>query len=152
MFLNRNVKVKNNNPYYHLIIGLIFLGMTYWVVSEGLDKPKGIDQFDWIYIAIFGLVGLRFVFKGLSYILRKAYIRVDDEKIAIKPDEESKSEIIYWKDIQEIKQVDNNYEILKKDQSSFTIHFSYFDYKHVDDFKEAIQKTAFEKGVKTTDL
>ena len=40
------------------MIGIIFLGMTGWVIAEGLKKENGIDQFDWIYIFIFGMVGL----------------------------------------------------------------------------------------------
>ena len=152
MFLNKDIKASNKNALYHLIIGLIFSGMAVWVITKGIIKPNGIDQFDWIYIFIFGMVGLRFIFKGLGFILREAYIRVDDEKIAIKPDETTKSETIYWRDIQAIKQVEKNYEIEKKDQSTYTIHFSYFDYEHADELKEAIKEMAAEKGIVIQEL
>ena len=147
MFLNKNIKTSNRNALYHLMIGLIFSGMAVWVASKGISKPNGIDQFDWIYIVIFGLVGLRFVFKGMSFILRKAYIRVDDEKIAFKPDETTQSETIYWKDILAINQVGKNYEIEKRDQTTSKIHFSYFDYEHAKELKEAINVMATEKGI-----
>ncbi|MBP8903067.1 MAG: hypothetical protein KBG43_00455 [Paludibacteraceae bacterium] len=147
MLLNRNIKENNKNSLYHLMIGIIFLGMTGWVIAEGLKKENGIDQFDWIYIFIFGMVGLYFSFKGLSSIIRKAYIRVDEEKIAIKPDESSKSETILWNEIQSIKQVEKNYEILKKDQSTYIIHFAYFNYDNAADLKEAIRKMAETKGI-----
>ena len=129
------------------MIGLIFLGMTSWVIVKGVNKPNGIDQFDWIYIFIFGMVGLFFSYKGLSSIFRKAYIRVDEEKIAIKPDETTKSETIYWQDIQSIKHVEKNYEILKKDQSTYIIHFAYFNYENAGDLKQAIREMAETKGI-----
>lgn len=148
MLLNRNIKVPNKNAFYHFIIGLIFSGMAVWVAFEGLKKEKGIDQFDWVYIGVFAIVGLWFCVKGLSSIIRKAYIRVDEEKIAVKPDESSKSETIFWRDIQKIKEVERNYVIIKKDNSSYTIHFSYYTYKNADDLKEAIRETAEHKGIK----
>lgn len=148
MFLNKNIKVPNKNAFYHLIIGLIFLGMAGWVASEGIGKEKGLDQFDWVYIAIFSIVGVWFSIKGLSSIIRKAYIRVDDEKIAVKPDEESKSETIYWRDILEIREKEKNFEIIKKDNSTYMIYLSYYTYANADELREAILDTALEKGVK----
>lgn len=148
MFLNRNIKIPNKNAFYHFIIGLIFLGMAGWVASEGMQKEKGIDQFDWVYIGIFSLVGIWFSIKGLSSIFRKAYIRVDDEKIAVKPDEFTKSETILWRNIQKITAVDNNFDIVRIDNSVYTIHFSYYTYQNADDLKEAIINTAKDKGIK----
>lgn len=148
MFLNRNIKVPNKNAFYHFVIGLIFLGMVFWVVSEGNKKETGVDQFDWIYIAVFGMVGLYFCYKGLNFILRKAYIRVDDEKVSVKPDESTSSETIYWRDIKVIYEVGKNFEILKYDDSVYTIYFSYYTYKNADDLKEAVRETAKSKGIK----
>lgn len=148
MFLNRNIKIPNKNAFYHLIIGLIFLGMAGWVAVEGIGKENGIDHFDWVYIALFSIVGVYFSAKGLSSILRKAYIRVDNEKIEVKPDEKSKSETIFWKDIQLIKSDGRNYEFIKKDNTSYTIRFSYYTYENAYDLKEAIRKTAINKGIK----
>ncbi len=148
MFLNRNIKIPNRNAFYHFIIGLIFLGMAGWVASEGMEKEKGIDQFDWVYIGIFSMVGVWFSIKGLSSIFRKAYIRVDDEKIAVKPDEFTKSETILWRNIQKIIAVDNNFDIVRKDNSVYTIHFSYYTYQNAEDLKEAIRNTAKENGIK----
>ena len=148
MFLNRNIKIPNKNAFYHFIIGLIFLGMAGWVASEGMQKEKGIDQFDWVYIGIFSMVGIWFSIKGLSSIFRKAYIRVDDEKIAVKPDEFTKSETILWRNIQKITAVDNNFDIVRIDNSVYTIHFSYYTYQNADDLKEAIINTAKDKGIK----
>ena len=148
MFLNRNIKIPNRNAFYHFIIGLIFLGMAGWVASEGMEKEKGIDQFDWVYIGIFSMVGVWFSIKGLSSIFRKAYIRVDDEKIAVKPDEFTKSETILWRNIQKIIAVENNFDIVRKDNSVYTIHFSYYTYQNAEDLKEAIRNTAKENGIK----
>lgn len=148
MFLNRNIKIPNRNAFYHFIIGLIFLGMAGWVASEGMEKEKGIDQFDWVYIGIFSMVGVWFSIKGLSSIFRKAYIRVDDEKIAVKPDEFTRSETILWRNIQKIIAVDNNFDIVRKDNSVYTIHFSYYTYQNAEDLKEAIRNTAKENGIK----
>ncbi|NLO72263.1 MAG: hypothetical protein GX102_15235 [Porphyromonadaceae bacterium] len=148
MLLNRNIKIPNKNAFYHLIIGLIFLGMAFWVVSEGNKKESGVDQFDWIYIAVFGMVGLYFCYKGLNYILRKAYIRVDDEKISVKPDESTNSETIFWRDIKMINEIESNYQIVKKDDSTYTIYFSYYTYKNADDLKQSVKETANAKGIK----
>lgn len=148
MFLNRNIKIPNRNAFYHFIIGLIFLGMAGWVASEGMEKEKGIDQFDWVYIGIFSMVGVWFSIKGLSSIFQKAYIRVDDEKIAVKPDEFTRSETILWRNIQKIIAVDNNFDIVRKDNSVYTIHFSYYTYQNAEDLKEAIRNTAKENGIK----
>ncbi|MFV0391117.1 MAG: hypothetical protein ACK5KP_04415 [Paludibacteraceae bacterium] len=147
MLLNRNIKVPNKNSFYHFIIGLIFLGMSGWVASSGLKKENGIDQFDWVYIALFAMVGVYFAYKGLSAIIRKAYIRVDDEKIAVKPDEFTKSETILWKEILSIREIEQKYEILKKDQTTYTIYFSYYTYENADDLKEAIREMAVSKGI-----
>ena len=147
MLLNRNIKENNKNAFYHLVIGLIFIGMTLWVYFKGENKPNGVDQFDWVYIFIFGMVGVFFSFKGLSSIFRKAYILVDEERIAIKPDETTKSETILWNDIEAIRQVEKNFEILKKDGSSYIIYFSYFNYENAGDLKEAIIDMASTKGI-----
>ena len=147
MLLNRNIKENNKNAFYHLVIGLIFIGMTLWVYFKGENKPNGVDQFDWVYIFIFGMVGVFFSFKGLSSIFRKAYILVDEERIAIKPDETTKSETILRNDIEAIRQVEKNFEILKKDGSSYIIYFSYFKYENAGDLKEAIIDMASTKGI-----
>ena len=94
------------------------------------------------------MVGVWFSIKGLSSIFRKAYIRVDDEKIAVKPDEFTKSETILWRNIQKIIAVDNNFDIVRKDNSVYTIHFSYYTYQNAEDLKEAIRNTAKENGIK----
>ena len=44
MLLNRNIKENNKNSLYHLMIGIIFLGMTGWVIAEGLKKENGIES------------------------------------------------------------------------------------------------------------
>ena len=64
MLLNRNIKENNKNAFYHLVIGLIFIGMTLWVYFKGENKPNGVDQFDWVYIFIFGMVGVFFFVQG----------------------------------------------------------------------------------------
>ncbi len=148
MLLNRNIKMPIKNAVYHLMIGLVFLGTAAWVIYEGMQKQNGIDQFDWVYIAAFGIVGIYFSIKGLSAIFRKAYIRVDDEKIAVKPDEATKSETIFWRDIKHIKIVDRNFEVIRTDNTNYIIYFSYYTYKNADDLREAILKMAFEKGIK----
>ncbi len=148
MLLNRNIKVPNKNSLYHLMLGLVFLGTAAWIIYQGMQKESGVDQFDWIYVASFCVVGIYFSVKGLNYIFRKAYIRVDEEKIAVKPDEETKSETIFWRDIQSIKEVGRNFEILKNDKTSYTIHFSYYTYRNADDLREAILEMADKKGVK----
>lgn len=147
MFLNKNIKTPNKNAFYNLIIGFVFWGMTFWVFKESAAKENGIDQFDWIYIGMFGIVGLFFVYKGLNSIIRKAYIHVDEDKISIKPDESSKSETIFWKDIDSIRSVGNNYDIVKKNFSTYTIYFSYYDYANAQDLKRAIDEMAAEKGI-----
>ena len=94
------------------------------------------------------MVGIYFSVKGLNAIIRRAYIRVDEEKIAVKPDEETKSETIFWRDIQCIKEVEQNFEIFKNDNTSYTIHFSYYTYKNADDLRDAILEIADRKGIK----
>lgn len=100
MLLNRNIKVPNKNSFYHFIIGLIFMGMSGWVTSSGLKKENGIDQFDWVYIVLFAMVGIYFAYKGLSTIISKAYIRVDDEKLRSSrmslPSQKPFSGVIYY--------------------------------------------------------
>ena len=84
----------------------------------------------------------------MSAIFSKAYIRVDEEKIAVKPDEAAKSETIFWRDIRLIRDKDRNFEIVKNDNSVYIIHFSYYTYKNADDLQEAIRIAASEKGIK----
>ncbi len=147
MLIHRNLKTQNLNPVYNFIVGLMFGGMTAWVVIEGDKKPKGIDQLDWIYIFIFSLLAVWFIIKGLRGIFSKAYILVDDEKVSVKPDESTKSETIYWRDVESIKEVKNNYVVRKKDNTTTTIYFSYFSQKHAMDLKASVKETALKKGI-----
>lgn len=148
MFLNRNIKIPNKNSIYHLSIGLIFLGMAGWVAFKGMERESGIDQFDWVYIAAFAITGVYFGAKGVKAIFSKAYIRVDDEKIAVKPDESTESVTIFWRDIRLIRDKNRNFEIVKNDNTVYVIHFSYYTYKNADDLQEAIRIAAFKKGIK----
>ena len=148
MLLNQNIKAKNLNSIYFFILGLIFLGMTAWVLYSGDKQPQGINQFDWVYAAVFGIVGLGLLIKGLNTMLRKAYIRVDEEKIAVKPDETTPSETILWRDILSMKLTKINLEIMKTDKSIATIHFTYFEDIHAITLKDSILEMAARKGLK----
>lgn len=148
MLLNRNIKVPNKNSVYHLMLGLVFLASAAWVIYRGMQRTSGVEQLDWVYVAAFAMVGIYFCVKGLNSIIRKAYIRVDEEKIAVKPDEETNSETIFWRDIHYIKEVERNFEIIKNDKTSYTIHFSYYTYKNADDLRDAILEMADKKGIK----
>ncbi len=147
MLLNKNIKTKNPNSFYHFLIGLIFLGMTAWVAITGYKKVLGIDQFDWVYIALFGITGIWFTIKGLKALFSKAYIKVDDIKIDVKSDETSEATQVLWKNIDSIKTVKNTFHLILKNGKKHTINLSHFDYENADELKKSIQELAKTKDI-----
>lgn len=148
MLLNKNIKSRNLNSLYHFLIGLFFAGMTVWVILDADKKPKGIDQFDWVYIFAFGLVSVWFLIKGISALLSKAFMVVNEEKISVKPDESSQRETIFWKDVSHIEDVNNNYRIYMRNGTSTTIYFSYYSSENSMELKESIKSMAEKKRIK----
>ena len=148
MLLNRNIKERDKNAPYYLMIGIIFLGMSAWVyLSEGQNGLKGLDAYNWTYLVVFAIAGIYFTVKGLKSLLQKAYIRVNDTEISVKSDGASKADTIQWTDIQSIQSFENQFVILKKDQTNVVIRLSYLNYENADELKQAIFQTALAKGI-----
>lgn len=148
MLLNKNIKTKNPNSFYHLLIGLIFIGMATWVAVVGYKKPLGIDQFDWVYIGLFGITGLWFTIKGLKAIVSKAFLKVNDSQIVIKSDEFNKATSIYWDDIEYFEAKQNKFIVKLKDGTQKEIIFSYYNDLTALELRKSIEEFANKKTIK----
>lgn len=147
MFINKNIKDKNLNPLYRLIIGFIFLGMAGWVVEKALASKDGITQYDWIYLAVFAITGLFFVVDSFIAIAKKAYLKIDNQRIAVKTDEVSKAVKEDWNQIEKIIFVENKIEIISINNTVQKINLSFLDNDDVTFLTESITRIAEEKEI-----
>lgn len=147
MFINKNIKDKNLNPLYRLIIGFIFLGMAGWVVEKALASKDGITQYDWIYLAVFAITGLFFVVDSFIAIAKKAYLKIDNQRIAVKTDGVSKAVKENWNQIEKIIFVENKIEIISINNTVQKINLSFLDNDDVTFLTESITRIAEEKGI-----
>ncbi|MBP1664620.1 MAG: hypothetical protein H6Q19_1760 [Bacteroidetes bacterium] len=146
MEININLADNTKKHLIHIAIGVVFIlvGLIYMMMKI---RDKSFDQFDWAYLGFYGIIGFKYLIQGLIEILRKAYVIINNEKIALKPDTSTKGKTIFWKDILTIKQVGKNYEIRCTDNTSFTIYLSHYSYKVADEIKLGLETIAAEKAI-----
>ena len=147
MELNINLNKKDINSYTAFTIGGIFFVVgVYFFLESGKDE-KGFDGFDWAYLIFFAVLGLAFMMKGFGVAFRKAFVKIDEEKISLKPDLTSKVHTIHWDDIQSIQQVTIRYIIKLKNDKTDEIILAHYTHDVADQIKEIVEQIADKKHI-----
>lgn len=147
MELNKNLADSNKKSLIHIAIGVVFIVVGLYYMIEKMSN-KTFDQFDWAYLGFYAIFGFKYLIQGIVAVVRKAYAVINDEKISLKPDASTKGKTIFWRDILSITQVGKNYKILSSDNTSYTIHLSYYDYKVAEEIKQTLESVAAEKEIR----
>lgn len=84
---------------------------------------------------------------SLARLFGKAFILVDNEKIAIKIGVLAKEQNISWMDIKSISYKPIRFKVAKNDNTSFTFNLSKLDYSLIKEIKSTINAIAKEKGL-----
>jgi len=147
MKLNINLNKKDINSYTAFTLGGMFLVVgIYFFLQSGKDE-KGFDGFDWAYLIFFAVLGLAFMMKGFGVAFRKAFVKIDEVKISLKPDLNSKVQTIYWDNIQSIQEITIRYIINLKNGETDEIILAHFSLDVSDQIKETIEQIANEKQI-----
>lgn len=132
---------------------LFFVISIIWIVGLVINDNSS-RPFDWIFFVLFVLNGLIHSIEGFGFsfsrLFGKAYIDIDNEKIAIKTGVLVRAQSIAWIDIESISYKPIRFKVATKDNTSFTINLSKLDYLLIKDIKSAINKIANEKGLEVS--
>lgn len=149
MELRRNIKEKDSNKFTFIIAGIIFLIMGIWMYFDKNDSMRGINSIDLIYVVALGVVGIYFLIRGLKKSETNAFVLVNKDIISLKPNSASREKSIQWQHVEFIKKIGSSYTFQLKDQSIFTVHFSYYPADIATDLKQAIDMIAAQKNIET---
>lgn len=146
MELKRNLADKNNKSLIHTAIGIVFIAVGLYYMIDKMNN-KTFDQFDWAYLAFYAVFGFKYLIQGVIALIRRPYILINNDKISLKPDASTPGKTIWWRDIQSITLAGKNFKIRSSDNSSYTIHLSYYNYEVADEIKVALETIASEKAI-----
>ena len=134
------------------IFGILILVFSFSYLLYNFNNQESFDLFDWIFFAIFLLLGLGHLFEGTGISIMKifgakAHILIDDEKIVFKPETFKKETRIKWKDIKSIEYKSAKYKISLLNSGYFEIDLPTTNYNLVQVIKESINSNSQKKNI-----
>jgi len=151
MELNIDLLPKTKRSNFTLAMGLISVALciSYFIFNELGEEKK--TSFQIPIMIYFGLNGLNGIMTGLGYSMEKlfgsAYVRIDDDTIAIKPGVWKKVRLSQWSQIQSLEYKTNWFKINYLDGSSSKLLLSDLEFKVLMEAKNMISAIAAEKGI-----
>ena len=151
MVFRRNLFRKGKKSVFRIILGLLFLIISFAWIEVRIIEHHGITPFDWIYTVFMTINGIVHTVEGLGFSFASltglAFIEIDEDRILIKKSAFSKDQVIFWDDIKTIDYKLIRFRIVLKNEESLILDFSKLEYSLVKDIKEAININANEKGI-----
>ena len=151
MELKRDLLVIQQKSVFRISMGILFFIISIaWIVDLAISGNSK-SPFDWFFFVIFVLNGLVHSIEGFGFSLArlfgKAFILIDNERIAIKTGVLAREQSISWVDIKSISYKPIRFKVARKDDTSMTFNLSKLDYSLVKDIKNTINVIADEKGL-----
>ena len=134
------------------IFGILILVFSFSYLLYNFNNQESFDLFDWIFFAIFLLLGLGHLFEGTGISIikifgTKSHILIDNEKIVFKPETFKKETRIKWKDIKSIEYKSAKYKISLLNSGYFEIDLPTTNYNLVQVIKESINSNSQKKNI-----
>ncbi len=142
---------KSKKDWFRIIWGgAVFLAIIAWFADRIIEN-RTIDTADWIYQIFMIFFGAWLLLTGLGYHVRKlfgsAYIKMDDNLIALKNGIWDKEESVSWKEIKSIQFWHNQFRINRQDGSVSLLKLPFANSNASNEAIHAIVKSAKEKGI-----
>ena len=151
MELNIDLIPKRKRSNFTLAMGAtaVILAITYFIIRIQGDKENSISQMPMmLYLFVYGIFG---ILHGLGYSVEKffgsAYVKIDEERIAVKTGVWSKEQSILWNQIKLMEYKTNWFKIINLDDSSFKLALSDLEFKVLIETRNTINLIAAEKGI-----
>ncbi len=151
MELNIDLIPKRKRSNFALAMGVIaiLLAITYFIIRMQGDKEKSFFQMPMmIYLLVYGIFG---IFNGLGYSVEKffgrAYVQIDEERIAIKTGVWTKELSIPWNHIKSMEYKTNWFKITDLNGISSKLILSDLEFKVLIETRNTINCIAAEKGI-----
>jgi len=154
MELKRDLLKFEKKSVFRIILGLLFLIIAVIWLAEKEINLQMVRPFDWVFFGIFLLNGVVHSVEGFGFsiaqLFGRAFVLIDDSKIAIKTSFFSKEQHIAWQEIKSISNKPVRCQITRNEGTSLTLNLSKLDYLLIKDIKATIEYIAKEKGVEYT--
>lgn len=151
MELKRDLLVIQKKSVFRIIMGILFFIISITWIVDLVISGKNNRPFDWIFFLIFVLNGLVHSIEGFGFsftrLFGKAFILIDNERIAIKTGVLTREQSISWMDIKSISYKPIRFKVTRQDDTLLAFNLSKLDYSLVKDIKNSINEIANEKGL-----
>lgn len=151
MELEKDLLTPYKKSVPRLVFGIfvIVFSLT-WFVRLVMD-PAESNMFNWFSAGLFLFMGIFHSIEAsgasISKIFGKAFVKINDKQISIKPSVFNKEQLFYWKDIQSIIYETNRYKIIDSNNSEFSLNLLKIEYTLKMEIKDIIQNLAIEKNI-----
>ena len=150
MELNVNLLEREKISVYRIFMGIILISLAIIMISVESNNQV-IKPIAWFNSGILVLAGVIHCLAGFGFTFKrlfgKAYILIDEEKIAVKLEPFKKEQNALWNDVKLIEFKPTKLMVIKIDNTSLNIDFSNLDYALVQNIKKSIHGFADEKGL-----
>lgn len=151
MELKRDLLIIQKRSVFRIIMGiLLFIISIAWIVEKEVNEHV-ISLLDWLVFFVFIMNGFVHTIEGFGFSLArlfgKAFILIDNDRIAIKTGVLAREQSVDWIVIESISYKPIRFKVAMKDNSSMTFNLSKLEYSLIKDIKSAINDIATEKGL-----
>ena len=136
---------------FTLVMGIISIALPFIYITNGLLGSKEFSAYMtpmMVYLALNGILG---ILQGLGYSWERffgsAYVRVDDNQIALKTGVWKKVQAYNWDNIKSIHYKSNRFEIGSMDGTFSRLILSELEFKVLIETRNAIFQVAAQKGL-----
>jgi uncharacterized membrane protein len=143
--------LKKKKSKYGIAFSVLFFIIAFSSIPIKLAENNSLSTFDWIYFIVFFFNGTYWLIFGLGYqverLFGKAYVRIDNEKIAIKTGIIEKLQEIKWDEIMSINYKSSCFEIKRNNGTDYSIRLSSLEYSTIQEIKNVIKSISKNKNI-----
>ncbi len=134
-----------------LTMGALCLFNALLIPDLSIFTVKGTNVFGWLTHGVWLIGAIYWIMDGLGYRLwrvpGKAYVRIDDEMIALKPNLQSKETIVRWNDVSGILYSAEKYTMRTREGGAVFFGLTTLDYSVIQEVKANLDQLAVEKQI-----
>ncbi len=143
LYFNLIKKYPRNT--FRIVMGFLLLGaVAFFIIKQG-------DSFTGTHLTIFTLAGVYYLLMGFGInpitFWGKAYIKINNKDIEIKPSLFAKATTLDWDTIKEVQIKVTGIRFLFKDATAHELDYQKLDDKSVSELKQALISICKEKNI-----
>ncbi|MGF1636479.1 MAG: hypothetical protein ACFCUU_05355 [Cyclobacteriaceae bacterium] len=137
---------------FRIVFGIITFLFSIFLISFILGKDEDIRMFEWLQFALFFILGIGHLIEGsglsmLEIFGAKSYVKINSDRISIKPEVFKQEEIVKWEEIKDFEYKSAQYKITRDNDSFHIFDLPTNNYNKAQTIKETIKSLANERGI-----